>query len=189
MTIKSNSYIIFSIRSNKDLKQTSSFLLRFKVTAYGHEKLTTKVRFNDLTTVLTSLLGAHFSRVFLQRNLEISNEQPMAIKDTSHKITEDGSMTTPSADNNKAFMLFGYQHQLSVASSMQSINNTLNADKNRLINDLNSNFYKVLFRGGFNERHFHLYDKNDNLAANADTLGPNSRLLTFLNNLSGYLGG
>jgi hypothetical protein len=187
ITIKSNSYITFNIRSNKDLKQSSSFFLKFKVTAYGYDKLSSRIQFNDLTLLLTTLVGLHFGRVYLQRSLESESTKTSCHKENDHTQTTTKLTNETSSGDNKQFMLVGYQHQLSVASSMQSLNNTLDTDKNLLVNDLNSNFYRVLFRGGFNKLNVYSHDQvsiqhycqlNEN---NQDHL-----LLEFLNGLNNY---
>ena len=187
MTIQSNSTLLFSIRSSKDLKQTSSFFLKFKVTAYGHDKLTTPVQFSDLSEVLSGgLIAKHLARVYLQRTVELDRLvdaithkpallPPQKPTSSSASIKEDYASSPSQTDvPNKSFLFFGYQYQFSVASSMQSLSDSLSADKNRLLTDMNSVFYKVLFRGGF-------FDEKSTVNSQ------NSKLLEFLNSLSNYV--
>lgn len=70
MEIKSNSSLVFSIRSNKDLKSSSLFNLKFTVRAYGYENASLQrvnVYEGELCEAVEATLGAHLSRLYAHR--------------------------------------------------------------------------------------------------------------------------
>lgn len=176
MSIKSNSYILFNIRSSKDLRQTTSFFLKFKVTAIGFDRLCSSVTLDDLNDSITSLIGQHLFKVYLR--------QRRSLEDCFNKtVNQNHSLNMPSTTQKQddagksSFLLLGYQHQMSVVSNTQFL--TLNVDKNhQLLGDFNSSFYKVLFRAGLSS----LSNKPDQPPVSSE----NSKLLDFLHQIGNY---
>jgi hypothetical protein len=147
LDIRSQSFILLNIKPNKDLKQVhSSYTLKFKVTAFGYYEdfNIQKTHLKDTCENLSSLLGAHFSRVYQQRNIELTSintsNQNSDLPCSSNSCSEDQNQNTP-------FMLCGYQHQMSLDSTMNRFVDSISR-KDSLLKDFNSLFYRVLFRGG-----------------------------------------
>ena len=163
MEIKSNTYIVFNIRTNKDLKLNSLFYLKFTVRAIGFDQLSKNVLFRDLTESLTCLFGSHLSRSYSERfnmnELGVSTKQESILERKLSKIDETSAATEDNqlVSGCQNLMLCGYQHQLSVQSSTLAIGGSINTHKNKLL-DLNSSFYRTLLRGGFNDLNKSLYE-------------------------------
>lgn len=112
MTIHSNFTLVFSIRSNKDLRASSTFFVKFTVRAFGFEKPIGRVLSWDLTEAVECTLGAHMSRVYSRRMNMHDFDQPSITRAHQH-----------------------HHQRIDESSSSRFL-------------DFNSQFYKVLLRGG-----------------------------------------
>jgi hypothetical protein len=177
MELKSNTYITFNIHSNKDLKLNSLFQLKFTVNAYGYEELRNIIQINDLIDSLTCLFGKHLSRCYLERFKIINFE-----KKSKHKLERNNSKSesenTPMLNSasillneSKTNPFFAYQ-QPSVLVSNLSSNTLLTDTKHKFYNNYNSEFYRILLRGG--------------LDTSISTKNENDLLFGFLNNLNNF---
>lgn len=191
MEIKSNTYIALNIRSNKDLKLTNTFFLKFTITAYGFEQNIDQVVFRDLIESVTSLFGTHLHRAYYERfSLSETLEAIAEPASSNRKLSvERRNSKDESAPNEKQFLLCGFQHQFSVNSSTHNLIGSPANDKNKIINDLDHEFYRILFRGGFNEKFRNYYEESneDSQSGLTSNLSDN-KLLQFLEKLMNYFG-
>ena len=168
MEFKSNSYISFNVHSNKDLKLNNSFYLKFSVTAYGFEELRdNKIQIKDLCDSITCIFGNHLSRCYMQRlyqsaYISYKADQSLNTKHADHiqcssspKMENENSEYIASSLSSSSVMhidaktnpFFAYQQPSVLASHVSSSSSSSNT-KQKIFNNYNSEFYRILLRGG-----------------------------------------
>lgn len=168
MELKSNTYISFNVHSNKDLKLNNSFNLKFTVTAHGFEELrNNKIQVKDLCDSITCLFGKHLSRCYMQRfnlstfvvdksSLSSSGKHADQLQRSNSSKTENelGDYSASSVLNSASIHVdakinpfFAYQQPSVLASHMASMSSSSDT-KQKIFENYNSEFYRILFRGG-----------------------------------------
>ena len=157
MEVKSNSFVVFNIKSNKDLKQISTFNLKFTVSAIGFDHLTGKFHLKDLTELITCLFGSHLSRCYSSRFSLVPVIEKLC--ENKSKLTEPTKSGSETAEVQSAAVLntdsktnpfFAYQKITTTTSSLSGSLSASSINRNKISNDYNSDFYRILFRGGLN---------------------------------------
>ena len=124
----SSSFIELVVEPSRGQMEKHEFSLKFTIAAIGFDKMTSHVRLSDLLEAVTCLIGRNLSRVYLYRfggmeSLAKANWRAQKLQDVTVK-------EVPS------------EQGLSGGKA------TLGLDAKSYIYDMNSEFYRVLFRGG-----------------------------------------
>lgn len=163
LELASSTFIQFVMQLNKEqLDKQESFFVKFTVAAMGFDKLTNRVHLTDLLESLTCLIGGHLSRVYSIRFISIESLNSRFCRH-SQQQAEGDPISMDKRLNKKS------------SSGSSATAESGSAEIQGYINDLNSEFYRVLFRGGLSS------DLSENSKQSS-----NIRLHTFLTRLVNF---
>ncbi len=162
--IKSNTYIQFCLQPQTD----KTFFLKFTVNAYSYPKLSNRVVLSDLLESVTCFLGSHFARIFYSDRFAYGKTD---VSVSRSKLEEIGVSEVLMKNDDPKPNPF-YTNETEDQPLGKSTNSSDQAPSSMC--DLNSEFYRILFRGGCST------DKNN---LNLDS---NKKLLKFLIKLTNF---
>ncbi len=179
--IRSNTFLQFCLQPQSD----KTFFLKFTISAHGFPKLTNRVVLSDLLEAITCLVGGHLARVFYSDRLSGGGTESATARLEEVRVSE----ALLKNENPKPSPFFAHEGE----EKLENKNTNGKDQVPSSIYDLNSEFYRILFRGGCspdrsegdenvdsNQKLFKFLKKLANFYATIDSENSNSECTEFL---------